>query len=420
MDLEKAILIGLDKPSDKNFQESMLELSNLALACDVEVLHIITQKRNKPTANFYVGEGKVQEIKEAVDIFDADLIIFNDELSPSHIKNLEKALDIKVIDRTVLILDIFAKRAKTKEAMLQVELAQAKYYLPRIVGMYKHLSKQKSGTGSKGPGEQQLELDRRLLRNKITHLKKELNQIVKTRRIQREKRKKNDVFTVALTGYTNSGKSTLMNAIITTASNHNDYYAFNKNMLFATLETKTKKIHLDNNHDFLLTDTVGFIDRLPHHLIEAFKSTLEEILEASIILHVIDVSNKNYENQILIVEQVLESIGVKNIPIIYVYNKVDLLKEIPLSTKDNSVFISAKDDYHINQLLEMIDYELYKTINNVKMLIPFTDTNVYSDLKNNANILSTEYLNNGIYIEVEINKKYLNKYIEYVEIIKEK
>lgn len=172
-----------------------------------------------------------------------------------------------------------------------------------------------------------------------------------------------------------------MNAIITTASNHNDYYAFNKNMLFATLETKTKKIHLDNNHDFLLTDTVGFIDRLPHHLIEAFKSTLEEILEASIILHVIDVSNKNYENQILIVEQVLESIGVKNIPIIYVYNKVDLLKEIPLSTKDNSVFISAKDDYHINQLLEMIDYELFKTINNVKMLIPFTDTNVYSDLK---------------------------------------
>lgn len=413
--MEKAILVGLDLNNDSNFNDSMHELSKLAEACEVEVLQTITQKREKPTANYYIGVGKVDEVRETINTLDADLVIFNDELSPSHIRNLEKTLDTKVIDRTVLILDIFAKRAKTKEAMLQVELAQAKYYLPRIVGMYKYLSRQKSGTGSKGPGEQQLELDRRLLRARITQLKKELRQVVQVRRTQREKRKKNHVFTVALTGYTNSGKSTLMNAIIQTSPTQTDHYAFQKDMLFATLETKTRNIHIDNNRNFLLTDTVGFIDKLPHHLVEAFKSTLEEISEASLILHVIDISNRNYEIQTQTVESVLKDIGVKDIPIIHVYNKTDLLRDIPVANREQSIYISAKNNYHIDRLLSMIDNELFQSIRQVKMLIPFSDSEVYSKLKTNANIFSTEYLNEGIKIEVELNNKYYNKFKKYIK-----
>lgn len=413
--MEEAILVGLDLNTDKTFEQSMSELANLALACDVNVLHVITQKREEPNVKFFVGEGKVQEIKQAIDTYDANLVIFNDELSPSHIRNLEQALDIKVIDRTVLILDIFAKRAKTKEAMLQVELAQAKYFLPRIVGAYKYLSRQKSGTGSKGPGEQQLELDRRILRDRVSKLKKDLAQVVKVRRTQREKRKKNDIFTVALTGYTNAGKSSLMNAIIDTTSTHTDHYAFNKNMLFATLETKTRKIHLNNNRTFLLTDTVGFIDKLPHHLIEAFKSTLEEISEASLILHVIDVSNPNHENQIHTVEEVLKEIGVDHIPIFYVYNKSDLLDDIPITTRVHSVFVSSITNYHIQRLLTIIDNELYQTMTTVRMMIPFTDGEVYSELKDSSNILFTEYQADGIAVEVELNEEHYNKYKKYIK-----
>jgi len=413
--LEDAILVGLNTENDENFENSMLELANLAKACDVNVLHTITQKRAVPTANYYIGKGKVQEIVDALNTLDANLVIFNDELSPSHIRNLEHELNVKVIDRTVLILDIFATRAKTKEAMLQVELAQAKYFMPRVIGMHKYLSRQKSGTGSKGPGEQQLELDRRLLRNKITKLKGDLNDLVKVRRTQREKRKKNDIFTVALTGYTNSGKSTLMNSIIDVATTHKEEYVFEENMLFATLETKTKRIHLDNNHIFLLTDTVGFIDKLPHHLVEAFKSTLEEICEASLILHVIDTSNKDYNNQIKIVENVLKSLGIKDIPIINVFNKIDLVEERPQSSKENSIFTSAINNNNVDKLLSMIDEFLYKKISVVQMLIPFNRSEIYSDLKDNSNVLTTDYKEDGINIEVEVNEYHHNKYNKFIK-----
>jgi len=413
--LEDAILVGLNTENDENFENSMLELENLAKACGVNVLHTITQKRTAPTANYYIGKGKVQEIVDALNTLDANLVIFNDELSPSHIRNLEHEINAKVIDRTVLILDIFARRAKTKEAMLQVELAQAKYFMPRVIGMHKHLSRQKSGTGSKGPGEQQLELDRRLLRNKITKLKGDLNDLVKVRRTQREKRKKNDIFTVALTGYTNSGKSTLMNSIIDVATTHKEEYVFEENMLFATLETKTKRIHLDNNHIFLLTDTVGFIDKLPHHLVEAFKSTLEEICEASLILHVIDTSNKDYNNQIRIVEDVLKSLGIKDIPIINVFNKIDLVEEKPQSSKENSIFTSAINNNNVDKLLSMIDEFLYKKISVVQMLIPFNRSEIYSDLKENSNVLTTDYKEDGINIEVEVNEYHHNKYNKFIK-----
>ncbi len=413
--MEKAILVGLQQNSEELFLNSMLELKNLAEACDVEVLYQMTQKRTLPTANFYIGEGKVKEVKDAVNTYDANLVIFNDELSPSHIRNLENSLEIKVIDRTVLILDIFAKRAKTKEAMLQVELAQARYFMPRVIGMYKYLSRQKSGTGSKGPGEQQLELDRRILRGKITKLKKELNDIVKVRRTQREKRKKNEIYTVALTGYTNSGKSTLMNSIIDLARTHKEEYVYEKDMVFATLETKTKNIKLENNHSFLLTDTVGFIDKLPHHLIEAFKSTLEEITEASLILHVIDSSNKYYEEQIDIVNEVLKSLGTKDIPIVYVFNKIDLVETKPINSHEPCIYISAKKKTNLENLLKLIDEQLYKGITKVNMLIPYDKNEIYSTLKRNSNILSTEYKDNGTYISVELNKYHYNKYKKFIE-----
>ncbi len=413
--MEQAILIGLNTDNDPYFEDSMVELANLAVACNVTVLHTMTQNLDAPTPNFYVGTGKVKEIEEAIQTLDANLVIFNDELSPSHIKNLEHALNTKVIDRTVLILDIFAKRAKTKEAMLQVELAQAKYFMPRIVGLYKYLSRQKSGTGSKGPGEQQLELDRRILRNKISKLKKELNNLVKVRRTQRQRRKKNNMFTVALTGYTNSGKSTLMNAIIDTATTHKDEYVFEENMLFATLETKTKRIHLDNNHVFLLTDTVGFIDKLPHHLVEAFKSTLEEISEASLILHVIDISNPHYENQIQIVESVLKDIGIHDIPVIHVFNKIDKVKEIPLIDKENYSLISAINNTNIDQLLTKIDEHIYQSIHVAHMLIPFEKSDVYAELKETANVLETNYTEEGIEIIAEVNDYHYNKYQQFIK-----
>jgi len=299
--------------------------------------------------------------------------------------------------------------------MLQVELAQAKYFMPRVVGLYKYLSRQKSGTGSKGPGEQQLELDRRILRNKITKLKNDLDDLVTVRRTQREKRKKNNEITVALTGYTNSGKSTLMNAIIDISTSHQNKYVFKKNMLFATLETKTRKIHLENNHNFLLTDTVGFIDKLPHHLIEAFKSTLEEIFESSLILHVIDVSNPNFEKQIHTVEEVLKDIGVENIPIFYIYNKTDLLNDIPVTNKSPAIFTSALNNTNISRLIEEIDQALFKNTITVEMLIPFKESEVYSDLKDNANVISTEYLDTGINTMVEVNNYRYNKYKRFIK-----
>ncbi len=413
--MEKAILVGLDLGSDEDFQTSMEELKGLAEACDVEVVGVVTQKAESPTPNFYIGKGKVEGLKQDIVTLDANLIIFDDELSPSHIRNLEKELEIKIIDRTILILDIFAKRAKTREAMLQVELAQSMYFLPRVIGMYKSLSRQKSGTGSKGPGEQQLELDRRILRARITKLKRELKEVVETRRTQRKKRIQNNLKTVAIAGYTNSGKSTLMNAILSYSAKKNDKYVFEKDMLFATLETQTREVKLDNNHDFLVTDTVGFISKLPHHLIDAFKSTLEEINEADLILHVIDSANIHFPKQISVAEAVLKEIGVGDIPIIHVFNKIDLLKDLPVDGYTNPVYVSALNNYNINLLLEKIDHVLYKNMHVVKMLLPFDKGQIYNYLQENASIKSTEYINEGISLLVELTDSMYQKYSEYIQ-----
>lgn len=412
--MEKAILVGLETPESYHFKEAMEELKNLALACNIEVLDTITQRLNSPTPNFYVGSGKVEEIKQAVTTLEANVVVFDDELSPSHIRNLEKALDVKVIDRSILILDIFARRAKTKEAMLQVELAQCEYMLPRVVGLYSSLSRQKSGTGSKGPGETKLELDRRILKDRAYHLKQELKELVTIRRVQREKRKKEDVFTVALAGYTNAGKSTMLNKLLEFSAQNSEKYVFEKDMLFATLETSTRNITLTNKHQFLVTDTVGFISKLPHHLIEAFKSTLEEITEASLILHVIDAANEECVQQMEVVEEVLTKLGASDIPTIYVFNKIDLVKEKQVFDKHPQISVSAVTGEGMKELVELIDTTLYNKMHHVKMVLPFDKGNIYGFLRENAHIKATVYEADGIHLDVELSDYHLKLYHDYV------
>ncbi len=412
--MEKAIIVGLETYESINFKEAIAELKNLALACDVEIVGTITQKLNAPTPNYYVGIGKVDEIKAAIKTLDATLVIFDDELSPSHIRNLEKALETSVIDRTILILDIFARRAKTKEAMLQVELAQCQYMLPRVVGLYSSFSRQKSGTGSKGPGETKLELDRRVLRDKIHRVKEELKELVTIRRIQREKRKKDQVMTVALTGYTNSGKSTMLNKLMEFSTLNTEKYVFEKDMLFATLETATRSITLQNNHQFLITDTVGFISKLPHHLVEAFKSTLEEITEASLILHIIDAANPEYLSQIAVVDDVLQKLGVTDVPIIYVYNKSDLVTSAVSIEKKPNITVSAISGFGMKELVKLVDQTLFSQMHEVKMVLPFDKGNIYSFLKENAHIIQTTYEADGIHLDVELSDHHLKLYNEYI------
>ena len=412
--MEKAILVGLETPESKNFKEAMEELKNLALACNIDVLETMTQRLNSPTSNFYVGTGKVEEIKQAVITLEANVVVFDDELSPSHIRNLEKALDVKVIDRTILILDIFARRAKTKEAMLQVELAQCEYMLPRVVGLYSSLSRQKSGTGSKGPGETKLELDRRILRDRVYHLKEELKELVTIRRVQREKRKKDEVLTVALAGYTNAGKSTMLNKILEYSIQNTEKYVFEKDMLFATLETSTRNITLPNKHQFLVTDTVGFISKLPHHLIEAFKSTLEEITEASLILHIVDSANKECIQQMEVVEEVLSKLGASDIPTIYVFNKNDLAVEKKVFDRHPQVTVSAVTGEGMNELVKLVDETLFNKMHHVKMVLPFDKGGIYGYLRENAHIKSTDYQGDGIHIDVELSDYQLKLYHEYV------
>ncbi|MFW5794039.1 MAG: GTPase HflX [Bacillota bacterium] len=412
--MEKAILVGLNLNNDSEFVETMIELENLAKACHIEIQDKLTQKKDKPSIKYYIGEGKVEELKDLINLYEPDLVIFNDELSPSQIRNLENTLEIKVIDRTVLILDIFARRAKTTEAKLQVELAQSEYMLPRVIGMNKSLSRQRSGTGSKGPGEQKLELNRRFLRNKITKLKKDLKSIVEIRRQQRKNRRTTNIPIVALTGYTNSGKSTLMNAIIDFSTHHNDAYIYKKNMLFSTLETKTKRVTLDNSKNFLLTDTVGFIKKLPHNLIEAFKSTLEEVSEADLLIHVIDVANKNYQSQINTVKNVLKEINADDIPVIYAYNKIDLVKELPIPETENAIFISAEEQLNIDKLLELINDLIEKNSTEAELFLPFEKGDIYSYLKDNKSILYSKYENKGIRLKVKLSQKEINQYKKYI------
>ena len=295
--MEKGIIVGVNTSKDeKSFKNEMKELSSLCEACNIEIVEEVTQNLTEQNIKTYIGKGKIEELKIAISATDADVIICNDELTPSQISTLQNILDVLVFDRTYVILEIFKRRAKTKEALLQVDIASLRYMLPRLSGLRSGFSRQRGAGGmahGKGKGETQLEIDRRNIGSRISLLKQELDQLTNNRKVQRVQRKKNNFKTVCLVGYTNSGKSTTLNTLLSYSKDVKKE-VFEKDMLFATLETSTRKIKLENNRQFLVTDTVGFVSKLPHELVEAFKSTLEEIKECDLILHVVDSSNEHF------------------------------------------------------------------------------------------------------------------------------
>ncbi|MGG1483853.1 GTPase HflX [Peribacillus castrilensis] len=412
---QRAILVGVNLNGSKDFEYSMEELANLTEACEVEVAGTITQNLHRVNSSHFIGTGKIEEVKNLVEHKEANVVIFNDQLSPSQLRNLERDMDCKVIDRTILILDIFAHRAKTKEAQLQVEVAKLQYMLPRLVGLRESLGRQSGGVGTnKGAGEKQLELDRRRIEENISVLNKELEDLVVHRQTQRKQRKKNAIPVVSLVGYTNAGKSSIMNALIEMFHPTAEKQVLEKDMLFATLETSVRNIPLPDKKEFLLTDTVGFVSKLPHHLVKAFRSTLEEVVEADLLIHVVDFSNPNHEQQIEITEKTLNDIGIKGIPTIFAYNKADLTDlDIPQVNR-GSVYMSAKNKVGIEELINQIRKHIFVDYTHCEMLIPFDQGQLVSYFNENGHITETEYEAIGYRIKLECKKTDYEKYKRYV------
>ena len=413
---ERALLVGVNINDDEYFFKEVNELRELAKACNMEPVELVVQNLSSINSAFYVGVGKLDEIKDKIKELDIDIVIFNNELTPSQLKNIEQKLDIAVLDKTALILEIFNIRAKTKEAKLQVEVARLKYMLPRLVGLHKALGRQGGGSGlsNKGREKKKIELDRRIIEARISKLNKELEQISKTRETQSKQREKSSIPLVSMVGYTNAGKSTLLNDFVELSGEDEDKKVFEEDMLFATLETSVRKIKLKDNKEFLLSDTVGFIKSLPHELIKAFRSTLEEVKHADLLLHVIDFSDDDYEENIRVTENTLKIIGAQDIPVIYVYNKSELKKEKFPVVSDNSIYISAKNKIGIYELLELINKTIFKEYKSCCMLIPYDKGNILSFFNEMYNIKNTDYLEEGTKIEFDCSLKDYDKYKEYL------
>ncbi|NLY70317.1 MAG: GTPase HflX [Clostridiales bacterium] len=403
-DEDRAILVGLEIEEDISYY--MQELCGLAEAAGIEVAGEMVQVRKQPNKSYFIGKGKVEELALMCKNLEADLVVFNDELSGIQLRNLEDKLGVRVIDRTTLILDIFATRAVSKEGKLQVELAQLQYRLPRLTGLGKSLSRLGAGIGTRGPGEKKLESDRRHIRRRIDDIKKEIETIRKNRRTQRARREKTDIPVVALVGYTNSGKSAIMNRLLKNSFNEDKLVA-EKDMLFATLDTFQRNIKLDNKHEFILIDTVGFVSNLPHTLIDAFKATLEEVYYADLLLHVVDVSYEDYEFHIEVTNEVINQIWPGYKDKILVYNKIDLLESPDRTSMEgqNSVCISAKTGENIDVLLKVIEKRLFSERIRTALIIPYDRGEIASDLCYRYNIEKTEYRNEGTYMEVELSYK---------------
>lgn len=417
--MEKAFLVGVNLNDGEDYLLSLEELDALAQACDMEVVGIAEQTLPEVHKAYYIGTGKVDEVKEMAMDCGADVIIFDNSLSPMQLRNLQERLEKPVLDRSTLILDIFAGRARSREAKLQVEVARLQYMLPRLVGLHAALGRQGGGTGSlsnKGAGEKKLELDRRVLERRLTQLRRELKEVGEERQTQRKRRAGSGMPRVALVGYTNAGKSTLLNAMLdlygSDETDVEEKKVMEKDMLFATLDTTVRKIAPDNHHAFLLSDTVGFIHKLPHNLVEAFHSTLEEAKEASLLLQVVDYSDPHYKEQIAVTNQTLRELGADGIPMIYVYNKADLVSpdKIPgmagaepgqvtaalPQVTENSIYLSAKERIGMEELIGLIEKKLAGGYLECTLLIPYTDGRVVSYLNENGVVSRTEYLEEGV------------------------
>ena len=414
---DQAILVGVNLNNDPTFEHSMKELKSLTEACDMEVVCIHTQNLPNPNTALYVGTGKVKEIQESLTMYEANTVIFDNALSPIQVRNLTEELNAVVLDRTALILQIFNDRAKTAEAKMQVELAKLQYMLPRLVGLHNNLSRQGGGSGSlsnKGAGEKKLELDRRRIEKQITMLKKELADMEQNKETMRKKRNQSALPKVALVGYTNAGKSTILNQLVSRFCKDDTKKVLDKNMLFATLETSVRQIDPPTQKSFLLSDTVGFIDKLPHNLVKAFRSTLQEVQEADLLLHVVDFSDPDFSEHIRVTRDTLEELSASHIPVLYVYNKADKLDpSAKPKLVDNKLYISAKQELGIDALLSAIDSCLSKDDKEVKLLIPFSEGQIVSILTRDANILSTEYLAEGTLITVKGVASVIDRYLKY-------
>nr|WP_313757145.1 GTPase HflX [Tissierella sp.] len=418
--MERVLIIGVELDTDTiDIENSLDELEELVKAAGGMVISRVIQKKESINPAYFIGKGKAEEIKNYCEELDITTVVFNDELSGAQLRNLEKIIDKKIVDRTNLILDIFANRANSKEGKLQVKLAQLKYRLPRLIGFRDYLSRTGGGIGTRGPGEQKLETDRRHILREVDNIEKQLKEVEQNRDVKRKKREDSNLPIVALVGYTNAGKSTLLNKIIEL----NDEYeeskqVFVKDMLFATLDTSLRRAKLHNGQAFLLTDTVGFVSKLPTKLIEAFKGTLEEVKYADLLLHIVDASNKDLDIQIQTTYNILKDLDVLDKPILTVFNKMDKVDIHNLFYDnryvDNKLFISAKNGENIERLLESIEDLLPQQYRMVTIKIPYQKQNIVNYFCDNYQVNNLEYLEDGTMLKLTINKVDLERYKEYI------
>lgn len=399
---EKIILVAVATSDGDDTEQSLIELEELGQTAGAETVAKVIQNREKLHPATYIGKGKIEEVKKLICSTKADTVVCDDELSPAQYYNLEEALDIKVIDRTIMILDIFAKRASTSEGKLQVELAQLRYRASHLTGGRSELSRLGGGIGTRGPGEQKLEMDRRLIKERITQVRKELEHIKHVRELTRKKRQENPVPVVAIVGYTNAGKSTLLNKLTGAG-------VLSEDKLFATLDPVTRRLELESGGEILFTDTVGFIRKLPHHLIQAFRGTLEEAKYADVILHIADCSNPDMDAQMCTVYDTLEKLGIGDKKIVTAFNKIDLADEnIQLKDlkADKTVKISAKNGTGLDILIDTLTEVLKEGKKIIEKIFPYSEASKINEIHKVGQIMKEEYESDGIYIKAEIPAEY--------------
>lgn len=421
--MERALIVGvhinIDRKSSAAFALAMDEMSSLVKACDMQPVGSIEQNMEHANTATYIGAGKVDEVRAAAAALEADIVVFDNGLSPIQLRNLQKELDCPVIDRTTLILEIFSTRAQTREAKLQVEVARLQYMLPRLVGLHAALSRQGGTSGSmssRGVGEKKLELDRRRLEQRLTSMKRELEEISSERRTQRKRRAESGLPRVTLVGYTNAGKSTVMNMLLSAYGIKEEKHVLEKDMLFATLDTTVRRIAPPERNAFLLSDTVGFISNLPHGLVKAFRSTLEEVKEADLLLQIIDYSDENHREHMSVTADTLRDLGAGDVPMIYVFNKADLcgMGEFAAVQGEDKIYMSAKSQNGIDALLTLISGKLSGGYRDCKLLIPYKRGDIVSYLNDNAVVYETAYQEHGVYLEANMTVQDVGRFREYL------